>query len=138
MCRILKAVLLGAALLGVTGCNLYQGTPTAIPTPNSPRIEFRFPPNNSTIVEGAELNIELLAVDPGAGVARVELLVDDLFYRDGKPQVSASVPTFTVIMNWLAQGVGQHSLTAVAYRNDGTASPAHTIVIQVLPRSDGG
>lgn len=123
-----------AALL-LCGCTLSQNTPTPAPTPDAPHVEFRAPLNGSTVVEGNELMVELLATDPGAGVARVELLVDDLKHQEGKPEVSAAVPTFTVMMNWQARGVGLHSLTAVAYREDGSASPPAIIVVSVLPKS---
>ncbi len=120
-------------VLLLCGCNLRQGTLTPIPTPDVPHIEFRYPLNNSTVIEGSELTLELLATDAGAGVARVELLVDDLPHQEGKPQISPAVATFTVTMNWLAQGVGQHSFTALAYRQDGATSPPAMIIVEVLP-----
>ena len=96
-------------------------------------MEFSFPLNNSTVIEGSELTMELLATDTGAGVAQVELLADDLPHQEARPQVGYAVPAFTVTMNWLARGVGRHSFTATAYRADGTASPPAVIVVEVLP-----
>lgn len=135
MCRMLSRFLVVLAALLLAGCNLRQGnvTNTPLPTPDAPRVRFLFPPNASTILEGAELRIELLAEDSGEGVARVELLVDDLLLDEGRPEIAPAVPTFTVTMGWLAEGVGNHSLSAVAYRQDGTASPPTTVFIQVLP-----
>jgi hypothetical protein len=130
-------VLLLVLTLTLAACNLQQGPPTPVPTPDAPRVEFRFPPSNTTIVEGSELTIELLAVDSGSGVARAALLVDDTIHQEGKPTTFTAVPTFTVTMNWLAQGIGRHSLAAVAYRIDGTASPIATIIIEVLPKTGG-
>ena len=49
------------------------------------------------------------------------------------PDISAAVPLFTVRMNWLAQGQGRHTLSAIAYRPDGTASDMETILVNVLP-----
>lgn len=118
----------------LSGCNLKSGTPTLIPTPNIPSVQFQFPTNNSTIIEGVDLDIDLLATDPGSGVARVELLIDDQPHQEGKPEISPEVPTFTVKMNWLVQGTGTHSLTAVAYRLDGTASAPETIIVEVVAR----
>ncbi|MDL1882344.1 hypothetical protein FBR01_01665 [Anaerolineae bacterium CFX8] len=129
----MRRVLIILIGLFLGACNLQRGAPTPLPTPDIPRVEFRFPVNGSTILEGAELTIELLAADAGDGVARVELLVDDVFHQEGKPEVSPSVPTFAVTMNWLAQGVGQHALTALAYRLDGVSSAPETIIIEVLP-----
>jgi hypothetical protein len=122
-------------LVLLTGCNLQSGASTPIPTPDIPQVQFQFPTNNSTVLEGVDLSIELLATDEAAGVARVELLVDDQPHQEGKPEVNVTVPTFTVMMNWLAQGIGQHSLTAIAYRLDGTASAPETIIVEVVPRS---
>ncbi len=116
----------------LSACNLQSGKSTPIPTPDIPDVQFQFPQNNSTVFEGVDLNIELLASDTGSGVARVDLLIDDQLYQQSKPQISEAVPTFTVTMNWLTSGIGQHSLTAVAYRQDGTASAPQTIIIEVL------
>jgi hypothetical protein len=129
---MLRLVLL--ALLLLAGCNLQQGTPTALPTPDAPAVEFLSPVNGSNVVQGTDLTIELVAIDHGQGVARVELLVDDVSHQEGTPVEDTVVPTFTVRMNWLADGIGRHSLAAIAYREDGTASPPTIISIQVVPR----
>jgi hypothetical protein len=127
--------LLMLAIICLSGCNLQSGTSTPLPTPDIPTIQFQFPANNSTVFEGVDLNIELVAIDSGSGVARVDLMIDDQPHQQGKPEVSLAVPAFTVTMNWITQGVGQHSLTAVAYRVDGTASAPQTIIVEVVPRS---
>ena len=116
----------------LTACNLQFGTPPPLPTPDVPQIEFQEPANNARVVEGTELTISLAAFDSGTGVARVELLVDDIVFSQALPEVSAAVPVFTAEMNWLAEGVGFHSLTAIAYRSDGTAGRPTTISILVV------
>ncbi len=121
-------------LLLLSACNLGTSRPTAIPTPDLPRVEFQQPLNGATILEGSELTIDLLATDETAGIVRIELLVDGIAYRDGAPENDVPVPTFRVLLNWLASGVGRHTLTAIAYRPDGTPSDEMTIVIEVLPR----
>lgn len=123
-------------LLGAVACNLQVGTPTPFPTPDLPRVEFQAPANNDSFLEGTDLTIALMAVDAGPGIARIELLVDDLPHSDATPEVSASVPVFTVTMNWLAEGVGYHSLTAIAYRADGIPSPPVTIAVLITERDD--
>ena len=132
MRRVLRPALLLA--LVAAACNLQQGTPTPLPTPDAPAVEFLSPVNGSNVFEGTDLTVELVARDAGAGVARVELLVDDVSHQEGSPVDSDVVPVFTVTMNWLAAGVGRHSLSAIAYRADGTASPATVISIQVVAR----
>jgi len=132
MCRTYIALI---ALL-LAGCNIRtnNATNTPFPTPDIPRVQFMFPTNNATVLEGTDLTLELLAEDGGAGVARVDLLIDDLPHQSGIPKESLAVPVFTVRMNWLAEGVGFHSLTAVAYRADGTSSTATIINVEVIPR----
>ncbi len=130
----MRRVLTVFLLLVLAACNLQQGTPTLLPTPDVPAVEFLSPVNGSSVIEGTDLTIELVARDAGEGVARVELLVDDLPHQEGAPVDNVAVPTFTVIMNWLAEGQGFHSLTAVAYRPDGTAGQPAIISIQVVAR----
>ena len=132
MRRSLTALALALAL--ISGCNLQRGEPTAIPTPNLPTVTFSFPLDGSAINEGTDLAIEIVARDDTAGVARVELLLDDLPHEEGAPLDANAVPVFTVRFNWVAQQAGLHSLTAIAYRPDGTASTPTTIRINVLRR----
>lgn len=120
----------------LTACNLQSGAPTVIPTPDIPQIEFQEPANNESFAEGTDLAISLLARDAGIGIARVELLVDDLLHTEARPQVSEAVPIFTVTMNWLTEGIGFHSLTAIAYRPDGSASRVATINILVTAKDN--
>src|SRR3982750_4397096 len=95
MCRMLKlvwrtlfatVVLMGMALT-LAGCNLRSvnaPTDTPYPTPNIPQVRFVFPENRSSVIEGTDLAVELLAEDPGVGIAKVQLLVDDSPQGEGK------------------------------------------------------
>jgi hypothetical protein len=132
MIGLLRSFLLGLLVLLGAGCNLSYGTPTPYPTPDIPRVEFLAPQNGDAVAEGTELLIELLGHDSGVGVARIELFVDDILYQEVMPQASSAVPEFAVVMNWMAQGIGYHSLMAVAYRPDGSASDPITLTINVI------
>ena len=123
-------------LLLTAACNLQVGQPTAYPTPDLPQIEFEDPANNARVVEGQPLDILISAQDSTAGIARVDLLVDDLLYSQSQPEDSGAVPVFRVTMNWMAEGIGYHSLTAIAYRPDGIPSRERTI--NVLVTSEDG
>lgn len=125
-------------MLLLAGCNLSTEAPTPFPTPDVPTIEFVSPPNGATVIDGVEIDIELLARDAGVGVARVELNVDDRPYSEATPEISAAVAEFAVLMNWRAEGVGRHALSAVALRPDGTRSDPATIIVQVLPDESAG
>jgi ABC-type Fe3+-hydroxamate transport system substrate-binding protein len=130
---IVSAVL----MLVLSACNLSSTEPTPTPEVNVPLIEFLFPANNTVVVEGTDVQIQLLAQDQrGVGVARVELYVDDVKVGEAVPEVSAAVQVFTVNMNWLAQGVGFHALSAIAYRPDGTLSDPMIIRIEVISAAD--
>ncbi len=128
---ILLWIVLVAAL---AACNLSEG-PVATPTPppDLPTVEFLYPANESTVVEATDLQIDIVGTDQGIGISRIELLVDDQLVNERGPDISAAVPVFTVRMNWLAQGQGRHTLTAIAYRPDGTQSDPETILVNVLP-----
>lgn len=121
--------LLSALVLVLCACNLTTAPP-ASPTPAVPTVSFIIPTNNLSIVEGTDLQIQLLAQD-SVGIARVELRVDDQPHQESQPVESESVPVFTVEMNWLAEGIGLHALQATAFRLDGTASPPTLINVNV-------
>ena len=142
MCRMLKSVsrtaLTIVILMGMlASCNLRSAnspTDTPFPTPDIPRVRFMFPDNNSNVLEGTDLAIELLAEDSGTGIAKVQLAVDDVLQGEGKPEVAPSVPAFSAKIHWVVKGIGMHSLTAVAFRENGQASESATLVLSVIPR----
>ena len=139
MRRRVKLILAGLLLLTLSACNLSTEAPEPTPERIVPTVEFIYPTNGSLVIEGTDVQIELLAQDPrGVGVSRVELYVDDVPHQDGAPLVSSAVTVFTVEMNWLAEGVGLHALSAIAYRPDGTASDATTISLQIVARDEAG
>lgn len=123
----MKQFLMMVAALLLAACTLN----TPAPPPNIPRVEFLFPMDAVAVSAGTDLQIGLLATDD-IGVARVELLIDDLPHQEARPVEQATVSVFTVDMNWLARGNGLHALTAVAYRSDGTASDPAIIRVNVI------
>lgn len=128
----LIAVLL---VIWLAGCNLTQGdAPTPMPTPDLPRVEILEPANNRQIYEGTEFDFDIVARDETSGIARVELYIDDRVINSASPLEGESVPVFRVTMNWRAEGIGLHTVQAVAYRPDGTQSDPIIINIEVLAR----
>lgn len=130
MCRMLRTIVFVVALF-TAGCNLSTTAPTPYPTPDLPRVEFLSPANNSRVIEGVELDIELLGEDQTAGISKVEFRVDDELIAQSQPE-NNSVPVYRVLMNWRAHGVGTHPLSAIAYRPDGTPSDTATILVEVV------
>lgn len=128
------------AMMGfIVGCTLTGEYIPPTATPDIPSVEFLFPQNGSQVFEGTDMEIDLVARDnSGQGITRVDLFVDA--FTDQEPYLSVSpteaeaVPVFRVNSNWFAQGVGNHQMTAIAYRADGLQSFETTIVIEVLAR----
>ena len=126
--QLLSVLIVVSACL--SACNLTNQEVALTPTPEIPTVEFQFPTNNVAVVSGTDLQIQLLAQD-AVGIARIELYVDGQPHQTAAPVDSESVPVFTVDMNWLAEGVGLHSLQATAYRADGGASSPAIINVNV-------
>ncbi len=129
----MRLIRLIALMLVLAGCSLNSGDATPEPGSDRPTIQYLFPTDNTTVLEGTDVQIQLLARDEtGAGVARVELNIDDLPHAVGQPVERESVAVFTVDMNWLAQGIGLHALSATSFRADGTPSEIVTIRLAVI------
>ena len=134
----MRWIVLFTLVLLVSGCNLSAEQPTPTPEPAIPEVSFLFPTNGTVVVVGTDVQIQLFAQDRrGVGIARVELYVDEALIQTSTPLVSAAVTEFTVDMNWLAEGVGLHSLRAVAYRPDGSESDPSIITLDVISPAGG-
>ena len=127
---LIHQILIIIITVGIIGCTLEA--PEAIPTPDLPRVQFISPANNSRVVQNTDLTIDLFAQDSTLGIAKIE------FYADGNLIKEASLPNyavqtdFRVQVNWLAQGVGLHALSAIAYRPDGTQSNEMFLSLEVV------
>ena len=128
----MRKCLIVALMLALSACNLMSSGATPTPNRYIPTVQFQFPMDGITVIEGTDLQVQLVAHDPnGSGVAQVDLLVDDVLHQEASPVERPAVPIFTVDMNWLASGVGLHSMTAIAYRTDGTTSEPTIIRVNV-------
>lgn len=120
-------------ILFTTGCNLKSKDATAIPTPDIPTVRFLFPANNDQIIEGTDLTFDIYAADMSIGVARVELFIDGQLH--GEPMYYGDyqfTDEFRPQTNWVAQGIGRHTIAAIAYRPDGTPSDEALITVEVI------
>jgi hypothetical protein len=123
-----------AMLLCLAGCNLLADSQAVAPTPDLPQVVILDPPNNRQIIEGVDFAIDILARDSTQGIAEVALLVDGQEVNRATPFGNPIEPIFRVEMNWLARGVGLHTLEAIAYRPDGQPSDPFLITVEVLPK----
>lgn len=131
--RTLRAAYLLAVLLGAlaAGCTLNAPTETPAPTRDAPQVRFLNLENDTVVVEGTDVTLDLL-IEDRLGVVRVELRVDGMFISDAGTPDGQPVTQFRVLMNWLAQGVGRHFLSITAYRADGTPGDDANLVLQVI------
>jgi hypothetical protein len=129
--RVLLTFLLFA--LALTGCNLEEpATPTPVVTPDIPTVEFVYPERDARVVEGAELKIDLVARDSTIGVRRIELYLNGQLLNTAEPPNAPTELVFRVEMNWFANGIARHVLSAIAYRPDGTRSDETFLDIEVV------
>jgi hypothetical protein len=127
--------LMGIALcLLLSACNLdLAGNIVPTATPDLPRVVIAAPANNSRVIEDIEFEFEIVARDETAGIAKVELYVDDELINDSTPPDAAAVPVFVVKMNWKARDIGQHFVEVVPYRPDGSRGDSATLTVEVIP-----
>ena len=118
----------------VAGCNLGTPQETPVPTPNIPTVQILSPPNNAQVIDGTDFDIDILAIDESQGIYKIELSVDGELINDNTA-VGGALPQYRVTMNWLAQGVGFHVVSVVAYRADDIRSDETLINIEVIPRN---
>lgn len=133
MPRILKIFHRALLLVILAACNLSTQQPTPQPTPDLPRAEILAPLNNARVIEGTEFEFDVVGRDETVGIARLELRIDENTVHEVSPAQSDVVPVFRATMNWLATGIGLHSVEAIAYRPDGTRGNAFLINIEVVP-----
>ncbi|GAB4325403.1 MAG: hypothetical protein Kow00117_13110 [Phototrophicales bacterium] len=112
------------------GCNLNADS-QVIPTRDRPIVQFIAPENNTRVVEGFDLTLDLYAQD-SIGVARIELRLNGQTFRDLDYPNYQSGQQFRAQTNWIARGIGFHSFSAIAYRVDGTQSDEVFISIEVV------
>jgi len=106
-----------------------------MPTPDLPQVRFLFPENNAQVYDGAEILVDILAEDATAGIVKIDFLVDGVKINEGIP--AAVTSPFRVQMNWIANGIGGHTLSVISYRADGTTSlevpGSNLILAEVVP-----
>jgi hypothetical protein len=118
----------------LSACNLVPAETTPIATPDLPRVEFLSPPNNATVIEGALMDVDIVAQDETAGISKVEFFVDGSLLQTGEAE-SGNEEIYRVTMNWLAEGIGLHNLSVIPYRSTGIPGQETMIVVEVV--SDG-
>ncbi len=128
---VLSLAALACNLPGLGGEPAGQSAETG-PGIDAPVVEIRVPTNGMSFAEGTLVIIQVAATDAGAGVSRVDLLVDDLPVGSQNAPNAAGQSAFIANFEWQALGQGLHSVSAVAFRADGTASSPAVISVNVV------
>ncbi len=138
MRNLFLVLLLGICLFWLSACNLGAGVAvnTPVPTPDRPEVRFQFPENGALIYEGAEVVMDIVASDNNGGVARLEVYVDNVLVSEGTPPEADAVAVFRVNTEWMAEGLGLHTLSAIAYRTTGQRSDEAIVAVEVVARED--
>jgi uncharacterized protein YraI len=134
--RSIITFVLAMLALASLACNL-TGTgdaPADAPAAavEAPTVEIRVPVNGMEFAEGTTVIIQVVGTDNGTGVSQIDLQVDDLPAGSLQAPNPAGQTAFIANFEWPAQGIGGHSITAIAMRADGTASPPATISVNVV------
>jgi hypothetical protein len=110
--------------------------PTVTPSPvpgGQPTVVIESPVNGAPTPIGQPLTVDVRADDLAVGVNRIDLLVGGILVDIESTPGDVPQPMFAVGLQWTPTAEGSHTLTAIAYRPDGTASqPAEVTVAVVL------
>lgn len=96
-----------------------------------PIVQISSPLPNAIYLEGTSVNIISRIENAGPDLARVEVSLDGTIIGTATGGWPAGAASFTVEQGWPSIE-GQHTISVVAYRNDGTASEPKSVTINVV------
>ena len=135
MRRMARILLLSWLLAALTGCTLSFNGPEVAELPEftgAPVVRIAAPLPNTTYLSGVSVNVQVQVTAAGPGIDRVEVFADDaLIGTLPQPNPSAAA-AFGVTQTFTAEGEGQHTIRALAYREDGTISEPAIVTINVV------
>jgi hypothetical protein len=120
--------------LAALACNVQFGGSVQAPagTPGS-SVTFTGPANNSVIAEGSNVILVVSARDSGAGVVKVNFLVNGVAIGSQDAPGGQPAASLSAQVTWIARGVQGHLITAEAVRADGSSVGEAGVTIQVVP-----
>jgi hypothetical protein len=118
-------------IMMLSACNLNQQAPITPQAPDLPTVRFVEPANNARVLVGTDLTVDLYAEDQ-VGIERLVFYVDGVEVNTGETDNPTGERQFRVYMNWMAEGLGLHILSAVAYRVDGAKSDEAYLTVEVV------
>jgi predicted small secreted protein len=132
--RALLLAIIIILTLALTACNLASGTGdggqntvTGVPV-----VQIAAPPPNATFLENVAVNIQALVSNAGTDIDRVEILVDGTNIQTLKSPNAAGASSFSLSQAWHSAGAGQHTISVIAFRADGSSSVPATVTVSVV------
>lgn len=114
-------VIFGLLGLVIIAC---QGVP---PPSTRPTVIISSPPSGSLYSLGEKVVVQSTATDP-LGVVKVSLLVDNVIVREDPSPVSQGQAQYSLIQTWVADKVGDHTLTVRATNSQGVTADGGIII----------
>ncbi|MEM9951892.1 MAG: CARDB domain-containing protein [Chloroflexota bacterium] len=132
--RIRVSVLLLILSLILAACDTLANPETEddITFEGAPEVTIASPLNGDTYQEGVGVNILLRVDNAGPDIARIAVEVDGTIIGEAISPNPNGDPSFTVNNGWPAMGEGQHVISAIASRSDGTVSEEASVTINVI------
>lgn len=96
-----------------------------------PVVQISSPLPNAIYLEGTSVNIISRIENAGPDLARVEVSLDGAIIGTATSGWPAGAASFTVEQGWPAVA-GEHTISVVAYRNDGTSSEPKSVTINIV------
>lgn len=148
-----RRVLLLLSLLGTLACAFTLPDTDIMPAPNNGEINpesdepatesvddlsitLVAPLENAVYLEGVGVNFVARVTGASNSVNRVEVLIDNQIVATNPQPNPADAPAFTVTQRWTASGIGQHSVSMVVFRADGTSVTSNIHSIEVVNSLD--
>lgn len=120
------------AVMLVVGCG---STAPASPGPTAvaglPTVAIDSPATGTIIAVGQLLQVNVRGQDAG-GVSRLDLRVGDVLVDNASTPSNVPQPLFAATLEWTPSAEGTVSVSALAFRPDGTGSPPVSISITVV------
>jgi hypothetical protein len=130
--RLRLLFLLLIASFALVACDMAASTTEENSFEGPPIVRIAAPLVGDTYREGVGIDILVRVENAGPDIARVAIQVDGEIIGEQTLPNSSGQASFTVQIGWTASGVGSHTISAVASRNDATTSAPASVTINVV------
>ncbi|MYH66943.1 MAG: hypothetical protein F4136_15120 [Chloroflexi bacterium] len=133
---VIRAALLTALVLAGAGCNLVfapPGAPARFEGP--PQITIAAPLPNQIFLAGTTVILQARVENAGADLARISVLLDEALLGEKSNPNETGAATLPLSIDWPTSNPGNHQLSVLAERGDGTSARAD-VTIRVIAQGE--